>query len=266
MKIKIINLKIGITEFYFEKSTQNFIKGEILLVHGANHGAWCWKNFMNRFSEEGYNVYALNLFNHGRSEKKKFITMSMYKEQLNEFIQAMKINPIIIAHSTGGMIAQMLIDAYPDIYKYCILMSSVSPNGMKNDFKITKMCYFKETIRLVMFNYKLSKQFPYKLFFYSDIGKNFMELYIPEPILICFETFEKFCYKRKKRIMIIGSKLDKIISYKTCIKTSQYYDSECIILNHIGHDMMLDRGWEYVAEKIISYLEHISEESYPKSN
>ena len=48
--------------------TQKSYKGSILCVHGICHGAWCFEKFINYFSDNGYNCYALSLRGHGKSE------------------------------------------------------------------------------------------------------------------------------------------------------------------------------------------------------
>ncbi|WP_371851154.1 alpha/beta hydrolase [Rhodococcus tukisamuensis] len=41
----------------------------ILLVHGAWVGAWCWEyGFIDKLTELGWEVYALSLRGHGKSE------------------------------------------------------------------------------------------------------------------------------------------------------------------------------------------------------
>lgn len=44
-------------------------KGSIIFVHGICHGAWCFENFMDFFSENGYESFALNLRGHGDNNR-----------------------------------------------------------------------------------------------------------------------------------------------------------------------------------------------------
>ena len=55
-------------------------------------------------------------------------------------------------------------------------------------------------------------------------------------------------------MIILGSKGDKVINYKTIYKMAALYNSKYIVYDDIGHDMMLDLGWENVAKNIIKYI------------
>ncbi|NTV52837.1 MAG: hypothetical protein HGA76_07495, partial [Candidatus Firestonebacteria bacterium] len=39
----------------------------LILIHGICHGAWCWENYLDFFSKQGFDVYALSLRGHGAS-------------------------------------------------------------------------------------------------------------------------------------------------------------------------------------------------------
>lgn len=258
---KNVETNMGVTEYYFNESKEKIHKGNILFVHGANHGAWCWnENFSKYFSEKGYSVYSINLFNHGKSSKRKFLTLNKYKQQLVEIIDALKIKPIIIGHSAGGAVVQMYIKEHPQKYESCILLSSVPPWGINGDFKCAMKKYFLNEIKLMLFDLKLNKNYPINLFFKTNEGNKYKKYCIPEPFLACMgcfkPTFKGDWNHKDLSMLVIGSSEDKIISSNTIKLLSKYYNSESVIFNNIGHDMMLDKGWEAVAESIYLYLEN----------
>lgn len=47
-------------------------KSPVLLVHGAWHGAWCWKvYFADYLAQQGFQVHAISLRGHGNSEGRR---------------------------------------------------------------------------------------------------------------------------------------------------------------------------------------------------
>ena len=41
----------------------------LLFLHGAWHGAWCWENFLDFFTREGFVCHALDLEGHGAESR-----------------------------------------------------------------------------------------------------------------------------------------------------------------------------------------------------
>ena len=76
-------------------------KATILLAHGWESNSARWKNKIDSFTKEGFNVIALDAPAHGASES-KFFNALLYSEFIN--IVAQKHQPqIVIGHSVGGM-------------------------------------------------------------------------------------------------------------------------------------------------------------------
>lgn len=79
----------------------------ILLVHGAYHGAWCWEKWMQRLSEDGRRVYALDLRGHGGLEPDgEFVRAGMAEmvEDIALAIDSIPSRPIVVGHSVGGLL------------------------------------------------------------------------------------------------------------------------------------------------------------------
>lgn len=108
----------------------------VLFLHGAWHGAWCWeKYFMNIFAEAGYENYAVTLRLHKNKGKIKginSISISDYVEDLtnavDDVINQTGKEPIIIAHSMGGLVLQKYLEKRS--CKKAILMTTVPASGV----------------------------------------------------------------------------------------------------------------------------------------
>jgi alpha-beta hydrolase superfamily lysophospholipase len=58
----------------------------------------------------------------------------------------------------------------------------------------------------------------------------------------------------KSPLLVIGAANDRIVSENSIRKTAQSYRADVKIFPDMAHDLMLEEGWETVAEFICSWL------------
>jgi len=83
----------------------------ILFVHGAHAGSWCWRNFLAYFAGCGYDAYALNLRGHYLNPPLPVlgrIRLADYAEDVHAAIEALGREPILVGHSLGAAVAQLV--------------------------------------------------------------------------------------------------------------------------------------------------------------
>lgn len=121
-------------------------KETILLAHGWESNSARWKNKINHFKKEGFNIIALDAPAHGNSESKVFNAL-LYSEFIN--VVASKYNPeIIIGHSVGGMATIFFQQKYQlESIKKIVLL------GAPSEFKGV----LKNYINLLGYNKKIEK-------------------------------------------------------------------------------------------------------------
>lgn len=105
----------------------------ILMIHGMWVGAWCWDNYRAFFEKQGYRVIAPDLPYHGAGIRKpnpKLATASMhdYLHFLINEINKLDEPPIVIGHSLGGLLAQML--AARGLLEKAVLLTPAAPSGI----------------------------------------------------------------------------------------------------------------------------------------
>ena len=63
---------------------------------------------------------------------------------------------------------------------------------------------------------------------------------------------------RTKRVqaplLVLGAKEDSVISNHDVEKTAKAYNTKAEIFSNMAHDMMLEKGWKGVAERIMEWL------------
>lgn len=264
-------------------------KGSIIFVHGICHGAWCFENFMDFFSENGYECFALNLRGHGDNPRKdlKDAKLSDYRDDVKtcidyciKYLNEREIyeKPFLLGHSMGGAVVQKYIGEYSDTIKGAILFASATA---------PKMC-FLETLITTFFNYHLffaslvaygckKKCIIDNSAFSTGKDKNgkriqrvknttcFQSLH-KEPLRVIFKDLHsKYTnsYSVNIPILVTGSYADLYFPEKSLKKTAKIYrcseedtKRNLEILPDLCHDMMLDEGWKESAEVVLKFMEN----------
>jgi len=95
-----------------ENMTKDF---PIVLVHGSWGASWMWVMYADFLADLGWEVCTLDLRGHGKSGGSlEGATMEDYVEDIHVVIEELElINPIVIGHSMGGLLALMYAAKYP---------------------------------------------------------------------------------------------------------------------------------------------------------
>mgnify|MGYP000291883920 CR=1 FL=1 len=85
----------------------------LLFVHGAWHGAWCWKPLMDYLAKKGFTSYTFDLPGHGTRKSEGVVGLGIM-DYVAEVESAMgelaPVKPILIGHSMGGLIVQKFLE------------------------------------------------------------------------------------------------------------------------------------------------------------
>lgn len=253
--------------------------GSIIFVHGICHGAWCFENFMDFFSENGYECFALNLRGHGDNNRNDLIgaRLSDYTDDVKKCVEyctdycnkkGITEKPFLLGHSMGGAVVQKYIGDYFNTVKGAILLASATAPKMNIIETMTKTMVVK-SLRLaayVSYGFKLSdKQIASTAFFDNRVSQKdinrYKNLLQRESYLITTMDLYKI-YTRNFDIniplLVIGSEADKYFPRKSLIKTISMYrykaTNTLVILENLCHDMMLDPEWKESAESILNFM------------
>ena len=92
-------------EVLSQQPLQALSKSPVLLVHGAWHGAWCWKmHLADYLAQQGFQVHAISLRGHGNSEGRQRLRCSGVADYVDDVAQVarqLSAPPIVIGHSMG---------------------------------------------------------------------------------------------------------------------------------------------------------------------
>ncbi|GAA1872077.1 hypothetical protein GCM10009836_61230 [Pseudonocardia ailaonensis] len=82
-----------------------------VLVHGANHGAWCWEYLAAELAGLGHETVAVDLPGHG-SRAGERPTLGGYRDAVAEVIRP---GDVLVGHSMGCVVATMAADVRTDV-------------------------------------------------------------------------------------------------------------------------------------------------------
>lgn len=239
----------------------------LLFIHGAWHGAWCWdEHFVDFFADNGFHAVALSLRGHGYSPTDKPLSSCSLADYLDDVIsvaKSLEAPPVVIGHSLGGLIVQKYLQTQRA--PAGILLASAPPKGLG-----------AATIRL-------SRRFPLATITSALRGDTMMLLDTPErcresmfspgtPEHLVTAYARRFQQESKRALffdaiwklpkpelvttpmLVLGAEDDGSFTISEVLATAKAYNADCELFSHMGHDMMLEPGWQRVAARIAAWL------------
>jgi len=106
----------------------------IFMIHGMCGGAWVWDHYCATFESLGYHCVATTLRHHDANPQNKpppqlgTTGLLDYIQDLAAEIEQLETAPILMGHSIGGLLAQMLGSRVP--CKALVLLAPVPPAGI----------------------------------------------------------------------------------------------------------------------------------------
>lgn len=248
----------------------------IFMIHGMWVGPWCWENYKEFFEARGYRCITPLLRFHDADPTDKpdpelgKTSVLDYAHDLEEELKQLDAPPVLMGHSMGGLLAQML--ASRGLGKLAILIAPALPHGL--------VC-----VRLSMFRSILSAfalpglwRRPYKLRF-KEAAYAFLHLMAPEEQRniyerLCHESGRALCEiglwpldtRKATRVdeanvrcpvLVLAGSQDRIIPAACVRRVAEKYRSVSRYREYEAHAHLIlgEPGWEKVAEDIAAWLE-----------
>jgi len=114
------------TKIYFleEKAQAPYPRGKVIFIHGSGGNADLWQKVMEGLGRE-YDLFALDLPGHGKSEGQGMQRISDYRDFLRDFFDALGLERIVLGgHSLGGAIVQDFAIHYPARLRAILLIGT----------------------------------------------------------------------------------------------------------------------------------------------
>ena len=106
-----------------------------VLVHGAFHGGWCWRDFSPLLEAEGHSVFTPTLTGLGDryDEITKQVGLATHVQDVLGLYETEKLtDTVLVGHSYGGAVIGGVSDALPDQVSALIYLDSLIPEDGKS--------------------------------------------------------------------------------------------------------------------------------------
>lgn len=238
----------------------------LLFVHGAWHGNWCWaENFLPYFAQQGFEVYAVSLRGHDKSPSDKalkWVRAADYVADVVEAVKQLPKHPILIGHSMGGYVVQKYLETY--FAPAAVLVASVPTTGvLRTSLAIAKnhpIQFIKLNLKMSLYEIVNTPAMVRELLFSPSTPDEMIERTlskIQDESYLGFLDMLAFDLPKPKRgqspILVLGGEEDGIFTQNEVEKTAVSYNTTPHFFP-MGHNMMLETGWEAVADHIISWI------------
>lgn len=238
----------------------------VLFIHGAWHGAWCWEEtFMPYLAERGHNVYALSLRGHGASDGDcTWASVDDYVADVRDVAAAIHPHPALVGHSMGGYVAQKYMATYEQDVPGAALLASIPINGtLPFTFRLlarrpADMLAYAKTLDPYAFirtpeqarDIFFSPTFPQ-----AKLEATHAKLQSESRRILLDATFRAPEARRYPfPVLVLGAVYDTLFTRQEVQQTARVYGAEAVFFN-MAHDMMLEEGWEAVADRLALWLD-----------
>jgi len=250
----------------------------IMMIHGMWCGEWVWDNYKRFFESKGYHCITPTLRYHDKKHKEdpdnQLGTTSLfdYVEDLEKEIYKLDQKPILMGHSMGGLLAQML--GSRGLAKALVLLTPASPKGIialrlsviKSFWSVTTRPGFWRKPMLPTFNeavYAMMQLLP------VEERKEIYERLVPESGRAAFEIgYWPLDRKSASRVdsakitcptLVIAGGQDKLTPSSVVRKVADKYNAVTTFKefsNH-AHWVIDEPGWNEIAEYSSDWLNQV---------
>jgi pimeloyl-ACP methyl ester carboxylesterase len=101
-----------------------------VLVHGAWHGGWCWRDVVQPLAAAGHRVHAVTLTGLGERAHllSPAITLATHIGDVTQLIETEELDDVVLAvHSYAGMIGTAIADRHPGLLRHLVYVDAVVP-------------------------------------------------------------------------------------------------------------------------------------------
>jgi pimeloyl-ACP methyl ester carboxylesterase len=228
----------------------------LLMVHGLAHAAWCFgENWVPAAAERGFPSYAVSLRGHGGSAGARHLRRTMTRDYVHDVMQTITElpgPPVLIGHSNGALVAQLVAERYP--LRGVVLLAPAPMHSSVGDLVAIGRDRPADLLRAVV-GQTLSME-PDILFEGLDpqTARAYSDRTGPESPLVQWELLlRRRVGPVRCPVLVIGTPADRLVRPADVQRTADSYGVEPVWFAGMGHDVMLDTGWDDVLDTVLAF-------------
>lgn len=237
---------------------------QLLFVHGAYCGAWIWdEHFLPYFARCGYAAHAVSLRGHGGSDGYlPRVRLADYVDDIARAVDLLPEPPVLVGHSLGGVAVQLYLRrrAAPA----AVLLAPGPPQGMLvaglamwlrkpawcGQLWLAQALGVQGPASRVWRRAAVAAAMPRR-----EVDE-LLDRMQGESWLAAMDLLWPFkpATAGDTPVLVLGAEEDCFISPGLVRATAGAYGTEAEIFPRMGHAMMVDKGWQQVADRILQWL------------
>ncbi len=244
----------------------------LVLVHGLGGGVWGWDNFQRHFAERGWRSFGLELPGHGEqcdpvtAEKMGQYSVETYALWVSAALA--EIGPaVVIGHSMGGLVAQKLAESQhqegyvflasaPPWHMFRRAYASMWGHLLRHPWREVLAPLTGRTLVLdsrmqeSLVNNRLPPEVRAEIALRDvpDSGRASMQMVVG---LVSVDA-----QRVTSPCLVVGGLDDRLIPVSEQRRLARFYGCP-LQLHDRGHMLMLEPGWEEVADGILQWTESL---------
>lgn len=241
----------------------------LLFLHGAAAGAWVWaEHVMPSLAAGGWRCAAVSFRGHGHSWGRGLLhTWGLldYLADARAALDALEGPVVLVAHSLGGLVAQMLLGD-PRI-RALVLMAPVPAEGLaaaNMRLAFTDPLLWQEVARMPWLAEGVAPPARLRHALFGEAlddaaALGHLSRMQPESIRALAEAQWPRPVASARLIgvpaLVLGSARDRLVPPDAVLRTAWFHGADRAMLDCVGHAMMLDAGWEQPLALARTWLE-----------
>lgn len=253
------------------------LRSPVVMIHGAFCGGWAFENWRRPFEKAGYEVHTPTLRHHDGDDDPPTAlgatSMLDYVRDLEELIDGLAQAPILVGHSMGGLLAQML--ATRGNVRALVLLAPSAPWGV---LPATPFEYASAQALYLAGDFWNRRLWPTHWIAAANALDNvparerdeILARFVPESGLATFEIMHWALDLKRATfidprdiacpVLCIAGTRDRVNSPGTVKSVAQRYRGRARYEEAAGHSHWLigEPGWEKIAVSSLSWLDEIA--------
>ena len=251
-------------------------KPPVVMIHGGFCGPWAWDRFAGRFRDQGYEVLTPALRHHKDGKPPQALattSLTDYAADLETLVAGLDAPPVLVGHSMGGLLAQML--AARTKVAAAVLLAPSSPWGVPPStlFEIGAahglMLQVGFWAMILEPSFAIAAAHSLDRFSKAEQEEVFAR-FVPESGRATFELLhwaldmrrasEVDARKVECPLLFLAGETDRISPPGTVERAAGLYKgrASCETLPGMSHWLVGEPGWEKVCDRALAWLAEIS--------